>query len=248
MLENVGYVTERRIWEQGINFWKDFIDAHGVYGISSNRKKVYDLELTEAEKNLEDGNSPYFKNKLAKQEQWRLYDYFKDDACFVDIETTGLDRIRDEITVIGMYDGKEVKSYIKGINFNFKDIAKEILKYKMIVTFYGSAFDIPFICQKFPSLELNIPHMDLCFTGRRVGLKGGLKNIETMMGIGRDEEVMGVDGLDAVRLWKMWERYNNKQALEKLVKYNRADVRNLKKLANIIYEMMMNGTTGSSRL
>jgi len=35
-------------------------------------------------------NSQYFLDILPQSENWRLYEFFKDEAVFLDIETTGL--------------------------------------------------------------------------------------------------------------------------------------------------------------
>lgn len=70
-----------------------------------------------------------------------------------------------------------------------------------LVTFFGSVFDIPYLCAKFPGLRLPPWHFDLCFAARRLALQGGLKHIEQTLGIERSESIRGLDGWDAVRLW-----------------------------------------------
>ena len=90
---------------------------------------------------------------------WRAYEDFKDKCCFLDIETTGLSKHRNELTVIGLYNGKESKVFVKGINLN--EFMDEINNYSFIVTFNGYLFDIPFIQSKFPDLEFNHFHSDL---------------------------------------------------------------------------------------
>lgn len=234
-LDRVGYKTEQRLWEQSILEWKDFLETRKVEGISSRYKRLHDKELEFAEFNLRNRIPHYFSHKLKTRDHWRLYDEFKDRACYLDIETTGLSPYHNEITAVGIFDGEEVKSFVKGINLQEGVVKEELSKYSMVVTYYGSAFDFPFISHQFPSVRFSMPHFDLCFAGRRVGLKGGLKCIEQELGIERNEEIKDVDGLEAVRLWHRWERFNNEASLEKLIKYNQSDVINLKDLAEIIY-------------
>ena len=50
---------------------------------------------------------------------WRLYEFFKEDAVFLDIETTGLSKNSYDITVFGLYDGINTKIMIKGINLDY---------------------------------------------------------------------------------------------------------------------------------
>ncbi|EQD61526.1 hypothetical protein B2A_03205, partial [mine drainage metagenome] len=72
-------------------------------------------------------------------------------------------------------------------------------------------------------------HIDLRFLCYRIGLSGGLKRIETTLGIGDRTGVEGIRGLDAVRLWREY-RAGSAAALERLVRYNRADTVNLEPL------------------
>ncbi len=163
---------------------------------------------------------------------WRAYPELKNNCCFLDIETTGLDKHNDDITMIGLYDGKESKVFINGKNL--KDFQKEIVKYPMIVTFNGRCFDVPFIQNKFPKLNLNKFHIDLRFAMANIGYTGGLKRIEREVGIQRDSDLKEVDGFEAVRLWYKYKR-GDKEALDTLVRYNIADIENLKTLMELTY-------------
>ena len=65
-----------------------------------------------------------------------------------------------------------------------------------------------------------------------MGLRGGLKKIEKMLGIVRETE--GLNGYDAVKLWKKWVEKKDKSALKKLIIYNKEDVVNLKKIMDYV--------------
>ena len=73
----------------------------------------------QARRALYNFDSTYFKNILPQSEYYRLYDFFKEDCVFLDIETTGLDSKNNDITVIGLFDGINTKTMIKNINLDY---------------------------------------------------------------------------------------------------------------------------------
>ncbi|MEW6417614.1 MAG: ribonuclease H-like domain-containing protein [Nitrospirota bacterium] len=118
-----------------------------------------------------------------------------------------------------------------------ENLKKELSKYKYLITFYGSVFDIPFLKVSMPDLKFDVPHFDICFGSKRIGFKGGLKRLETIFGIERHEAVRGLDGYDAVRLWER-ARMGSSETLELLTMYNKEDTVNLFKMADIIYQRL----------
>ncbi len=77
-------------------------------------------------------------------------------------------------------------------------------------------------------------HVDLRYALRKIGLSGGLKHIEKKVGISRGDDLEGVDGYEAVKLWHRYER-GDEAALDKLIRYNIEDVVNLKTLMEKAY-------------
>ena len=233
ILDRIGCQKERAIWSSDVRDWQDFLDAHKVKFVGSKRKAYYDRQLMKAKTSLAQDNSGYFYGSLPLSEHWRLYDWFREQAVFLDIETTGLGR-NDSITVVGLFDGFETKTMIKGINLDYKKLEEELKKYKMIVTFNGSSFDIPFIRR---SINVPyIPHFDLRFGCRRIGLEGGLKSIERQLGIKRENSIVaGMNGGDAAELWRMYKGSGDDYYLNLLVEYNEEDVINLKPIADFVY-------------
>jgi hypothetical protein len=226
--------TEASLNLQGINDWHDFLNSSSVTGMSSKRKSFYDRKLAEAGNELKYGNAAYFASSLKIDDHWRLYDHFKDEACFLDIETTGLSH-QSSVTVVGLFDGFKTKSMIRGINLDVDALKEELSRYKMLVTFNGSVFDVPFLERRFPGLVPAIPHMDLRFVCKKVGLVGGLKAIEKEMGISRGDIVGDMSGGDAVTLWRMYRSTGDDHYLNLLVEYNEEDVVNLKRIADTVY-------------
>jgi uncharacterized protein len=237
-LERVKRGLEQNLWEQGIHNWDSFLKSKKIGGISVQRKLYYDRKITEARNALYNLDSLYFKRALPQSEYFRLYDFFREETVFLDIETTGLDFRTNDITIIGLFDGLTTKTMIKGINFNLRELRKELLKYKLIVTFNGSSFDIPFIKKLYPNLLPDIPNFDLKTATNRLGLNGGLKNIEKKLGIKREKLVENIHGGDALTLWKMYRSTGDDYYLKLLVEYNEEDIINLKTLAEYCVEKL----------
>jgi len=235
-LENINQATERAIWDQGIIDWDDFLSSEKVKGISSKRKAFYDRKLREAKRALYSFDSSYFIGKLPRNEYWRLYNFFKDEAVYLDIETSGFGK-HSYITVIGLFDGYDTKIMIKDINLDMDALVNELKRYKLIVTFNGAVFDIPFIRKRYPYFP-NIPNFDLRFCCGKLGLKGGLKDVEKRVGIRRSKVIEELSGGDALTLWKMYKATGDEYYLELLVNYNGEDCMNLKTIAEHVYKRM----------
>jgi uncharacterized protein len=231
-LEKVKRGIEENLWQQGINSWDSFLSNNKINGLNSTRKKYYDRKILEARKHLYSFNSTYFKDILPQSEYYRLYDHFKEDAVFLDIETTGLSAKYHDITVIGLFDGINTKTMIKNINLDYKALKEELQKYKLIVTFNGASFDIPFINKTYPGLLPNIPNFDLKVATNRLNLKGGLKKIERKLGIKRRKIVTEFNSGDALTLWRMYKTTGNDYYLNLLIEYNEEDIINLKTIAD----------------
>ena len=166
--------------------------------------------------------------------QWRLYDEFKGEAVYLDIETNGY---YSGITVVGLSDGVDAKTFVRGFNLDRSLIAKELEKYRLVVTFNGASFDLPVI-RRFFNLNISLPHVYLRFVCQKAGITGGLKMIEKQFGIRRRAEVEGISGEDAVYLWEMWKSTGNRDYLEKLVMYNEEDILNLRPLAEKVVPLL----------
>jgi uncharacterized protein YprB with RNaseH-like and TPR domain len=231
-IDGIGRKTERRLWERGIFTWKDFLECgEGVF--SPGRDASIRAEL---KKSLAHRDDPgWFYERLSSGETWRLFGDFGDFACYLDIETAGLEFGTDEITVIGLFGKGRSQSFVNG--FNMDSFEKAVAEYELIVTFNGQAFDLPFIRRAFPHVYLPKAHIDLRFVLRKLGLTGGLKKIEQKAGIARRASIEGMNGLDAVYLWQKWQD-GDREALDLLVEYNRADAENLKPLMEMAFNKL----------
>jgi hypothetical protein len=180
-------------------------------------------------------NIRFFHNRLSSADLWRVFDNFRDKAVYLDIETSGLYQGVDDITVIGLYDGKSAKTFVQGINLH--EFESEIASYELIITFNGSQFDLPFIRRQFPNISLPPAHIDLRFFLKRLGYRGGLKAIEKSFGLSRASAIDGIDGYEAVLLWRAYQ-WGDESALDRLILYNTADIVHLKPLMEKGYQEM----------
>ncbi len=230
----VGYRTEERLWRSGLESWEDVGTAKAVV-LPPRLRAALEQEVGTSEDALRRGRYRYFADRLPSREHWRAWPEFRDHAAFVDIETTGLDIGRDALTVVGVYDGARKRSFIRGENL--EDLPQALEDRRLLVTFNGSRFDVPFLRRAFPRMRLDQLHLDLMNPLHRLGYWGGLKRIERRFGIERSDETSGLGGFDAVRLWHEHEA-GNEEALETLVAYNLEDVVHLEPLAEFAYRAM----------
>ena len=246
-LDRVGNKLEQNLWKNGIRDWNSFLEAGKINGISSHSKLYFNRKIIEARKHLFESNSRYFNGILPNSEHWRLYDFFKEEAVFLDIETDGLG-FGNDITVFGIYNGIDSKTMIEGINLNFNELKNELSKYKLIVTFNGASFDVPFIRKRYPGLLPEVPNFDVKCISSRLGFKGGLKQIEKSMGIQRKEIIKNFNGGDALTLWRMYRATGDEYYLNLLVEYNEMDIINLKIVADKCVKMMKETIFGKMKV
>jgi uncharacterized protein YprB with RNaseH-like and TPR domain len=149
--------------------------------------------------------------------------------AYIDIETTGLDRYRDEVTVVGvcLERGDEcevVQLYDETLSR--KSVLAAVRQAEILYSYNGARFDLPFIEQRLGvDLTRHFDHCDLMRHCWNRNIWGGLKAVERKLGISR--KTKGVNGYMAVQLWWDYKENGNERALKKLLKYNAEDVTNL---------------------
>jgi uncharacterized protein len=227
-LPDYGPRRERRLWSKGVLTWDDFLDRFG----SSPYHRSLSSRIASSKTALSNCDAHFFAQHIPREEMWRCFPHF-DSIAYLDIETTGLSPKTDYLTVVGIYDGNETKSYTHGQNL--PELKHELEKYDVIVTFNGSMFDVPFLRSRIPGLKVPPIHIDLRFLLASLDVRGGLKKIEQQFGISREDDLKGMNGYGAVLLWQEYIKRGDKKALDKLVRYNAADIVNLKTLMEWAY-------------
>lgn len=231
-IQGIGPKTERNLWRRGIDTWDAFLQHPGCV-LSRSRDTLVRGELERSRTHR--GDIRFFQQRLRSAEMWRLFEAFRDRAVYLDIETSGGYEGLDEITVIGLYDGDRIQTFVNGINLDAFEIA--VAAYDLVITFNGGPFDLPYIRRRFPGITLPPAHIDLRFFLRQLGFSGGLKAIERRWGLLREDDVIGLNGLDAVYLWADYCN-GDRFALDRLIQYNTADIVHLEPLMVMGYSRM----------
>jgi len=237
----IGGRIERHLWNSGVFTWDDFLKRGHIPGFSDARKAALDEHINAAIAALDAGDAGYFVPLLGPVGVWRLWSLLEKDSLCLDIETDGRSASEGTVTVAGFYSHGEYRAYVHGRDLTCEALEREFAGARLVVTYFGAGFDLPYLKARFPGLGVDRPHLDLCPAGHKAGLKGGLKNVERLVGITRDGEVEGMSGYEAVLLWDA-HRQGKAGALETLVKYNREDTVNLHTLAWIIYGRLREAT------
>lgn len=224
-VHGIGEVTERKLWENGIHTWDDF-DGSVVGETLADRINEF---ISTADDYLQNGDPRFFNDAFPSHAQWRMYENFGPDACFLDIETTGLSPHKDDVTVVSLQLGTDTTSLVRGMNLTRSRLREELENSKLLITYNGKQFDVPMLEREF-DLDIEIPHIDLRFLCERLNYTGGLKQVEQTFDIPRSHDI---DGWEAVRLWHQYQN-GDVDALKKLVAYNREDTKNLKMLMEMI--------------
>ncbi len=221
-IQGIGTTTERRLWEAGLLAW-DGLDAAAA-AAPGHLRGLLRAGVAESLRNADD--PAWFTRRLPAGQGWRIFPEFRGVTAYLDIETTGLDRERDRITTIALYDGRTVRSYVRGRNLD--EFPADVQAFKVLVTYNGKSFDQPFLERCF-GIRLRQAAVDLRYVLKELGFGGGLKGCERSLGMGRGE-LDGVDGFTAVRLWERYRRRGDERALETLLAYNVQDTVNLERL------------------
>jgi uncharacterized protein YprB with RNaseH-like and TPR domain len=230
-LQGVGNTTEARLWRRGATDWDSFLRLKRELGMARGKLEYWAEEIEKSRACLSAGDARYFARALAPRDQWRAFPEFEDRVLYLDIETTGAG-LADAVTVIGVCDGREIRQYVQGINLH--RFPAEMSRCGLLVTFFGSGFDLPVLRHAFPRVRFDVLHIDLCYALKRLGYSGGLKRVESALGIQRGASIVGLSGWDAVRLWHEY-RQGNGRSLARLLEYNEADVMNMVRLMEIAY-------------
>ncbi|HLC71902.1 MAG TPA: ribonuclease H-like domain-containing protein [Candidatus Nanoarchaeia archaeon] len=228
-LEKITTTKEKSLWARGITDWQRFLKITEIRGIPSLKKFYYNRQIELAQQALRQGDSSYFVGKLAPKYMWRLYDSFKDECGFLDIEIDS----HGKVVVVGISNYYSTNFFVKGANLEKSILEKELKRYKLLVTFNGASFDLPRL-RKQCGISITIPHIDLKPLCVKWGMKGGLKEIEKQLNLKRPTHLYG----NPVELWKAFHASGDREYLELLLDYNREDVENLKAVMEKVYQRL----------
>jgi uncharacterized protein YprB with RNaseH-like and TPR domain/predicted nuclease with RNAse H fold len=239
-IPGVGRQTERELWANGIHDWDDADRFEKRFGrVGARLQCKLDDYIPRSRLAIKQKDAAFFERLSILGEAWRLFPEFSDSCVYLDIETTGLSTVFDTVTMVGLYDGRKYQLFVDGDNL--QELPQHLRKYSIVVTFNGSGFDLRFLKLAFPDLVLPPIHIDLRWVTRKLGMKGGLKEIESQLGICRPCEIEEMTGYDATVLWAKYLR-GDEIALSQLIQYNTEDVVHLKAIMEIAYDRLARET------
>lgn len=225
----VGSWLEAQLWAEGIATWDDLPDEPRALPARVHRR--VQAAVARARAALEAGDAEALAAMIPTNERWRLYAAFAPDAAFVDVEADG-----EALTAVGVLDRHGPRVLLAGRDLEtFPDVARG---WKLLVTYNGLSFDVPALRRAFPAWRPPRAHVDLCRLWRRLGHGGGLKLLEADTGVGRPPHLAGLDGRDAVRLWRA-HLAGDPGALRLFAEYNLHDAVNLRTLMDLGYNRMI---------
>lgn len=242
-IPGIGKQTELELWQRGIHSWDDadrFEKRFGAVGARLQRK--LDEFIPRSREAIRQKNAAFFERLSTLGEAWRIFPAFADECVYLDIETTGLSSVFDTVTMVGLYDGRQYKVFVEGDNL--QDLPSHLRNYSIVVTYNGAGFDLRFLKLAFPNLGLPPIHIDLRWSTRKLGMKGGLKSVEAKLGLKRSASTENLTGFDATVLWARHLR-GEKSALEQLIQYNTEDVVHLKAIMEMTYDRLTKRATAS---
>ena len=181
-VKGIGVKTEERLKELGINCWDDVMKNQRPKLFPKQKWQSLLSGVNSVIEALKIRDVPQLTRAIPKTQHWKIIPSFIDRIAYFDIETTGLSPTYSHITTIAVYDGKSVHDFIRGENLD--EFPAFISKFPAIATFYGKAFDVPFIEHEM-KIKLNQIHFDVCFLLKKLKITGGLKRIEKLFGISR---------------------------------------------------------------
>ena len=210
------------MWENRILTWSDFQDK------LENNLFFQDVDsiLYDSINAFHNQQVNFFTSRLSGNELYRVALTFPEDVMFLDIETTGLSHYYDFITIIGWSTGINYHYFVNGLS-NSDFFLRAIEKAKVLITFNGKIFDVPFLKKLFPEIKIPSCHIDLRFFSSSIGLKGGQKEIERLTGYKRIKSLQDTNGFTATVLWDEY-KWGKKSSLKKLIRYNHSDIEGMK--------------------
>lgn len=169
-------------------------------------------------------------------------------AIFFDIETTGFNKTKDNVVLIGILYQDKNCIVINQFFANSLDDEKELLiaftktisKFDVYITYNGDTFDIPFLNSKFKihSLDFHLNkslNLDLLKTVKKhkdiLQLDNcKLKTVERMLGLNRKDEI---SGKESVKKYNEFLKTGDTYIKEIILQHNYDDIYYLPKILSI---------------
>ena len=235
-LPGVSAAKEVRLRSEGVQDWNDLLSpSAGQLDLFGKRGSELSCAVEASEEALAKGDIEFFKERLHKREYYRIAASFPERCLFLDIESTGLSKYYDQVTLVGWSAGSRYEALIDP-NETIQ-LERELVAHPIVVTFNGTLFDLPFLGSRFNTDWSAVTHVDLRYVSKRAGLTGGQKKIELTIDFERETALEGISGAEAVGLWFDYKE-GDLDALRKLIRYNHADIEGMKSIFECVVERL----------
>ena len=235
-LPGISALKEAKLRSEGLQDWNDLL-LRTPAQLDLFRRHGCELRcaVEASEEALANRDIKFFKERLPKREFYRIAASFPERCVFLDIESTGLSKYYDRVTLVGWSVGTSYEVLIDPNETS--QLERELSTKPIVITFNGTLFDLPFLTNRFNTDWSCATHVDLRFLAKRVGLTGGQKKIEVSIGFSREAALEGISGAEAVGLWFDYKE-GDLNALRKLIRYNHADIEGMKFLFEQVVERL----------
>lgn len=222
-VSHVSVKQEESYWKNGIVSIEDLISSseRQLSFLPSALEREVAYLMNDAGHNV-DKIASIFEKKSGKKDFYRIAYSVPEYILFLDIETTGLSSVYHYITMVGWMMNGKYGCWIAGTDpTEMKEVCH---KAKMIVTFNGARFDVKFLNNAFPDLNIeDKPNLDLMHFCKRFGFVHGQKKIEKELQFNRPKDVQDCNGKEAIALWYKFI-FGEDNALDLLIEYNFYDI------------------------
>ena len=241
-LPGISAAREAKLRSEGLQDWNDLLLRRPAQlDLFRKRGGALCCAVEASEEALANRDVEFFKERLPKREFYRIAASFPERCVFLDIESTGLSKHYDQVTLVGWSVGSRYEVVVDPSETG--QLEHDLLAQPLVITFNGTLFDLPFLTNRFNNDWSSATHVDLRYLAKRVGLTGGQKKIEETIGLAREASLEGITGAEAVGLWFDYKE-GDLNALRKLIRYNHADIEGMKFVFEQVVDRLEPGTNG----
>ena len=241
-LPGISAAREAKLRSEGLQDWNDLLlRTPAQLDLFRKRGSALRCAVEASEEALANRDVEFFKERLPRREFYRIAASFPERCVFLDIESTGLSKYYDQVTLLGWSLGSRYEVLIDPTETS--QLERDLSAQPVVITFNGSLFDLPFLTNRFNNDWSRATHVDLRYLAKRVGLTGGQKKIEETIGLAREAPLEGITGAEAVGLWFDYKE-GDLNALCKLIRYNHADIEGMKFVFEEVVDRLEPGANG----
>src|SRR5690625_4862781 len=116
-IRSISAATVQLISDSGVDSLDDFLRTPPPFLTRSRQQRIHE-HILKTREGLRNRDASFFCENLPTKEHCRNFSEYRNEAAYLDIETTGLGSPDDVITTIALYDGEQIRYYVRGTNLN----------------------------------------------------------------------------------------------------------------------------------